>query len=62
MPALDTAFAFAEMDHPPVPVAQDLKLDVPRMLQEPLCINIRCAKCLLRLAPGRLVGDQQLLL
>ena len=43
-------------------VAQHLKLDVPRMLQEFFSVYVGCAKGLLRLATGRLVGSEKLIL
>src|SRR3989440_12928532 len=50
------------MDHFPMLVAQHLKLDVPRMLQEFFSVYVGCAKGLLRLATGRLVGSEKLIL
>src|SRR5437016_12625671 len=50
------------MDHFPMLVAQHLKLDVPRMLQEFFSVYVGCAKGLLRLATVRLVGSEKLIL
>src|SRR6202008_3826172 len=61
MAPLNCAFALAHVNHFAVLIAQHLNLDMPRMLQEPLHVHIRRSKRLLRLAPRRLVGGQQLL-
>src|SRR6266567_2042783 len=62
MTALDAAFAFPQMDHFAMLVAQHLKLDVPGMLEKFLCVHIRRAKSLLRLTTSCLVGGQQFIL
>src|SRR5713101_3783456 len=50
------------MDHFPMLVAQHLKLDVARMLEEFLRVNVRRAKGLLRFAACRLVSSQEFIL
>jgi hypothetical protein len=59
---LNRALPLAQVNHFAVLVAEHLEFDVPRALDEPLGVNVRRAKCLLRLAPRRLVGGQQFLL
>src|SRR5258708_36305130 len=41
-------------------IAQHLELDMPRMLQDPLCVNVGVPEGLLRLAARGLVRGQQL--
>ncbi len=60
MAPLNAAFAFAQVNHFAMLVAQNLKLNVPRMLQESLRVNVGRAKCLLRFAARRFVRRQQL--
>src|SRR6266567_5920025 len=62
MPPLDAAFAFAQMNYFSMLVAQNLKLDVPGMLEKLFRVHIGRSKCLLRLAPSRLVSGQKLIL
>src|ERR1700674_4623160 len=62
MPPLDAAFPLAQMDDLAVLVTEHLELDVPRMLQKPLCITVRIAKALLRFAARRLIGRKQVAL
>src|ERR1700680_1502869 len=50
------------MDYLAVLVAQNLKLDMTRMLEELLRVDVRGSKCLLALAARRFVGVQKLFL
>src|ERR1700758_2739313 len=62
MTALNRAFPFAKMNNLAVLVAQHLKLDMPRIFDETLGINIGSAESLLRLAARSLVSGQKLFL
>ena len=59
MPALERAFALAQMNHVAVPVAQHLKFDVPRALDQLLHVHVRTAERLLRLGTRGLKRRQQ---
>jgi len=50
MPALDRAFALAQVDGVAVAVADDLDLDMPRLADVALDVDRRIAEC----RPGRL--------
>ena len=59
MAALQRAFALAQMDHVAVLVAEHLKLDVARMLDQFFHVHVRAAKGLLGFgARGLKRGDQ----
>src|SRR6266478_2226116 len=62
MTALNRAFPFAKMNNFAVLIAQHLKLNMPRIFDETLGINIGSAKSLLRLAACGLVCGQKLFL
>ncbi len=55
MAPLNAAFPFAEMNHFAVLIAQHLKFDVPRALDEFFRVHVRVAEGLLRFAARRLV-------
>ena len=50
MPPLHGAFALAQMHHVAVPVAEDLDLDVARVLDQLLDVDAAIAKCAQRFA------------
>src|SRR4029077_20695547 len=52
---LDAALTLAQMNDLAMLVSEDLKFDMPRMLQEPLRVHVGIPKGLLRLAARRLV-------
>src|ERR1700682_3600668 len=60
--ALDAALALAEVNDFAVLIPEYLKLDMPRMLQEALGINVGIAEGLLRFAARGLVCRQQVAL
>ena len=62
MTPLDGALALVEVDYFPVLVAQNLKLDVPWMLDELFGVDVRRTEGLLRLAARRLVHRKQFVL
>ncbi len=62
MAALERAFAFAKMDHVAVLVAQHLKLDVPRFLNQLFHVDVRAAEGLLGFRSRGVKGGNQLAL